>query len=521
MNGDAYDDSFRSAPRAQARSWRVLEGSSDRKLPHSIEAEEYLIAAILIDPEQVIARCELMQLTPEAFYELKHGVVYEVARDLWRKNLPVSAATVAEELKLRKKLDAIGGYPFIVQVSEKVSTTAEAVFHLEKVFEFGLVRAFVRDVAAAAEDGYGYVGGLDELLGRHATKLQRLADFALGRRRRPQREIAAEARAYALAAMEGRLDKSRIMPLGGLPQTTAAFLPFDVREEDWLILIGALRNVGKSTIARQHVGHNLVAGKRFVVFLLETSKRRWLNALAAMFAGVNLRELEETRALFPARTKLFDEWMAWIESIMEEQLWIFDDVFYLEDIERQIREINRRVRERQLTAAIKEGKTPEEAEKAAYGLDGVMGDHIHLVLTRKDFRNNRQNELSYIGRRLKLMAKALDLPNFWCAQLNRAASNDERRPRVSDLRDSGTLENDADCVLLLHKPAENKAGAKQAGDQSVHEVELIQGKRRNGPAGVMVDLLHHLKLGSYEELTKDAVKPGMPKPSSGYKREES
>lgn len=514
MSDDAFET---TGPQVRpAKKWRVIEGGAaakGRPLPHSLEAEEYLLSSILLDPNDVLARCELVQLTPEAFYDPKHGLLYDVARDMWRKKMPVGIETLAEELKTRRLLEQAGGLNFLVQVTARVPTTAQAGFFLEKVFEQALLRALIRDATESVDAAYAYTGGIDELLGRQASKLQRLADFALRRNRKSQAVIAEEAEAYAQAAMSGQLDKARAVPFGGLPHTTAAFLPFDVREEDWLVILAGVPNGGKSTLLRQHVAHNLVAGKSFVVFLLETSQRRWLMALAAMFAGVNLRELDSIRQLHPDRAKLFDEWLAWVKSIMETQLWIFDDLFFLEDIERQVREINRRVRERQIAA----GVPPERA----YGLDGVLGDHLHLVQTRRDFRGNREAQVGFIGRTLKLLHKGLDVPGFWAAQLNRSSRVEKRRPRVSELRDSGTLEQDADVVLLVHTPEENKAGIKQDGNLSTHEVELIQGKRRNGPADLAVDLHFHRKLGCYEEIVRsDVVRPGMKKPQAGYKRGE-
>lgn len=500
-----------------SKRWRVLEGAT-RTMPHLDEAEQFVIASLFLDANETMARCELVQLTPEAFYDARHTVIFDVARDMWRKKLPVDIATVCEELKVRKLIEQSGGWDYIAEISQKAPTTAQTPFFVAKVFELGLLRALIRDCNAATEDAYGYAGsGIDEILGKHASKLQRLADFALRRNRKPQREIAAEARAYAQAALAGKLDKTRAIPLGGLPNTSGAFMQFDVREEDWLVLVGGVPNGGKSTLLRQHAGHNLVAGKRFAVFLLETSKTRWCLALACMFAGLNVRDVlergEDVRRLFPEKANLLDEWQLWLESIMEQQLWIFDDLFYLEDIERQIRDINRRVRERQIA-----GGMPEDQ---AYGLDGVIGDHLHLVQTRKDFRGNRESQMSHIGRTLKLLHKGINVPGFWAAQLNRSSRIEKRRPRVSELRDSGTLEQDADAVLLLHTPEENKAGAKQDGNVSTHEIELIQGKRRNGPSDLAVDLLFHRKLGSFEELVRtNSVRPGMPKPKAGYKRED-
>ncbi len=524
MSADESTPALQSQPRRYRgdRNLRVVEPEESRPLPASVEAEQKFIASCFADPSgPLIARAAGVPLLARHFFDPKCGVVWGKILLANQRGLPATVDLVAEELNLANELDRIGGYPFLAEVSRMLATTAEGVRYLELVLDYAMVRQGLRDTATASEAFYAWKGEqLEGMFGNFATTFQRLADSAMRRKRPSQRQVASEARAYAQAAMAGTLDKSRAMPFGGLPHTTTVFLPLDVKEEDWLILIGALRNGGKSTIARQHVGHSLVAGRVWVVFLLETSRRRWLNALAAMFAGVNLRELEETRALFPEKARCFDDWMAWIESIMEQQLWIFDDLFYLEDIERQIRDINRRVRERQLDAAIAAGRSAEEAEKLAYGLDGVLGDHLHLVQTRKDFRGNREAQVSFVGRTLKILAKTLDFYNLWCAQLNRGPSNDERRPRMSDLRDSGTLEQDADAIMLLHKPSENKAGLKQTGDQVVHEVELIMAKRRNGPAGVAVDLLQNLKIGSYEETQKTAgARPGMPKPKGGYKRE--
>lgn len=500
------------APKRQWRRLEVLEGgaapSSGRVLPHSLEAEENLLASCLLDGRDVVARCALARLTPAAFYDPKHGILFEILLEMFSKNIPIGIDTLAEELKLRRQLDAVGGYAFLTQVSDRIPTTAQAGYFIERVREQGLLRAAIRDFTGVVEECFNFSGNLDQLLGRCALKAQRLADFSLRAKQVSQVELAQQARLTAAAVADGKIDKSRWLHLGGLPYADQAFLPFDVRNEDWLTLVAAPPSGGKSTLLRQHVAHNLVDGKRFVVFLLETSARRWLQAMAAMFAGVNLRELDQEPR---DRVKNFDGWMAEIEGWMETRLWIFDDVFFLEDIERQVRELNRRLREQDLAA----GKPETEAR----GLDGVVGDYLQLLNTRERFRQ-REEQVAYMSRTLKRLHKGIDVPGFWAVQLNRAPRAEGRRPKLTDLRESGALEQDADRVHMLHTPAENKAGVAQDGTQLVDEVELIQAKSRNGPRDIFVDLMFHKRSGRYEDASpKGTPRPGAPKPAGGYKRE--
>lgn len=494
----------------------VPPGGGHQPLPHSLEAEQCFLGACFID-SALVARARALLLLPRHFYDQRHAVLWEKICEVAQDNHPVELSVVAEQLKLSGVLDRIGSYEFLAQISNSVPTTAVALRHLDLVLDYALVRQGIREARTAGEALAGWKGEvLEGALGKFALTFQRMADFALRRKRASQLELAQGARAAAAEVAAGRVDKSRWLHLGGLPYADGVFLAFDPRNEDWLILIAAPPSGGKSTLLRQHLGHQLLAGKRVVVFLLETSSRRWLQSLAAMFAGVNVRELDRE---LPEKVALFDQWMAQIEAWMETQLWVFDDVFFLEDIERQIRELHRQLREKDLAAHLAAGKTPEEAEKLARGLDAVGGDYLQLLNTRDKFRQ-REEQIAFISRTLKRLHKGIDVPGFWCVQLNRAPRAEGRRPKLTDLRESGALEQDADAVLMLHTPEENKAGQKQDGSHAVDEVELIQAKRRNGPRDVYVELLCHKRWGRYDDATSaKGVRPGMPKPPGGYKRE--
>jgi hypothetical protein len=106
-----------------------------RAMPHSLEAEEYLLSCCLLDGASVITKCLLAKLSPESFYDSKHGIVYEELLDLYSSNKPIDVSVVAEQLKTKKKLDQIGGYSFLTQVSSRIPTTAQADYFIQKVKE--------------------------------------------------------------------------------------------------------------------------------------------------------------------------------------------------------------------------------------------------------------------------------------------------------------------------------------------------------------------------------------------------
>jgi replicative DNA helicase len=369
-----------------------------------------------------------------------------------------------------------------------------------------VLREWLKESAAAMELCYGYSGGLEDLLSKHAAKVQRMADFSRQSRRESLRDQAKAARAAALKAAAGQVDRSRWLTFG-LPHADACFQHFDVNNEDWYAIVAGPPSGGKSTVMRQVAGANCVEAKAGVVFLLETSLRRWLQALAAAFAHVDLRKLHE---LPKDRLAVFDQWMQTVEAWVEERLWIFDDIYHLEDIERVTREVNRRVTEQRIAA----GADPA----TVHGLDFAIVDYLQLIDLREKFRGQREEKIGMISKGLKKLFKSVNITGLVGSQLNRKAREEGRHPRLTDLRESGSIEQDADVVLAVHTPAEDKSGAVQDGTRAVDEVELLQLKRRNGPRDVAVDLLFYKTQGRYVDAKGTSVaRPGLPKPPGGYK----
>lgn len=481
-----------STPR-HARGLRVLDGGPStpgavRPLPHSAEAEEHLLGCCLLDGAHTLERCAKAGLRPEHFHLPANRVLYEQMTLLLARQGFVDIAILAEELKTTGRLEAIGGFDHLAQVSGRIPTTAQAGYFLDKVLELAILRRLIRDCTEAVESAFNYQGGLEAFTGGIAARMAAIADWVQQRQRRiTQREAAGLARTEAREVAEGRVDKSRWLHWPW-PRMDEGFLPIDTRQEDWLNLVAAPPSGGKSAYLRALAAHWLLAGKRGVVFLLETSRKRWLQALAAMLAGVNLRELESTRQLFPEKLAAFDARMAELEGWMEERLWVYDDLVALEDVQRTCRTLHRAEREKELAAGV-----PEEQ---AQGLHFIIGDYLQILTTRKTFYK-RTEELAHVCRSLKQLHRGLDVPGFWGAQITRESRAEARPPTLADLSESKALEETADRVQFIHTvPDEN--GQPPPGDQRVIAVEIYQRKSRNGPKDVRTPLEFVRHLGQFQ-----------------------
>lgn len=507
-------------PRPHLRGLPAPDDDAPREMPASAEAEEQVLACCLIDGGITLARCLQGKLTPDAFYWPANALVFEALVEMGKRQLPITLEVLAEELSTMKVFEQVGGMPYLIQITGKIPTTAHAGYFIEKVREKFVLRKLIRCGTDLIEKTYQFTGGLDEFVGRHTLRLQRWADFVTRLGRPGQEEDAAAARLAALDIQAGKIDKSRQLERG-LPYADEMFLPYDVANEDWLVIIAGGPSSGKSSRLREIVGHNcrnvekegVTTHKRFAVFLLETGSRRWRWALAANLAHVNLRMvLEEPARMLPGELKRWNDWNDEITRWAGERLWVYDDIYFFEDIERTVRELDRSLREKDLAAGI----PPEKAR----GLDGVVIDYLQLMSIREKIRM-REEQVAYMSKGCKRLGKTLNVTVCAGAQISRKSRDEERRPRLSDLRESGAIEQDADAVEILYVPACDKSGVAQTGERSVVEMELISAKRRNGPANIAVDVLFHRTQTRFADATrKGDPRPGAPMPKDGYKREE-
>lgn len=478
-----------------AKKFHVVQGLG-RKVPHSEEAERHVLSGLFLDGNVCMAEALDAKLDKRAFYNAQNGVIFEALADCFARKLPLDLAVLCEELQRSGKLDAAGGMAYLVEVSSAIPTSAMFRYMLKTVVDAALLRRVLRVCDEAVEKccEEGAVAEVEELTCKLARDVQLVADFAIRQQGvQSMADSARAAREEVLEVAEGRVDKSRQLtwPLAAID---AKFLPIDVRQEDWFNLIAAPPSGGKSALLRWLANAWLSEGKCGLVFLLETSKKRWLQALAASVVGINLRFLEDAAKLYPDRWAAFLARLAEVEAWCGERLFIYDDVFLLEDIERITEKHNRELLDAKLRAGVS-----EDLRKKVSGLGFVVGDYLQIVETRQRFLKKAE-QLDYICPRLKKLHRRLNVPGFWGSQITRSAQNEKRRPMLYDLSDSSGLEKAADRVEFLHVP--QVEGQEQTGSEV--QSELIQRKSRNGPRDVAVDLVFDRALARFRAATNRA-----------------
>jgi len=488
---------------------RVIDGAGERVIA-APDAEAALISIIMQDETgQYAARCLAAKLQLDAFSIPANRILAEKIFARAKLGLPIDIPIIRDELRRDGSFEAVGGDHALVELSQLQPTGARFIYFLERVRDVWLCRSTaLHAVTMQAEAVELTDENVGEWIAKHALKFQRMADYLMRANRGSMRDLVEKRRVRGLDVAAGRIDKSRWVYT---PWSIAdhAFLPFDVAQEDWYNIIAGPPSGGKSAVMRQLALSALDQGKRVAVFLLETSYR-WIDAAAATRARVNLRDQTEW---LPEHAKRWSDEMEKLRDLMEVQLWVFQDLFDIEDIERAVREINRALIEKDLAAGI----PPDKAR----GLDIIVGDYLQLMTSRdKRLMNGpREQIVSTISRTWKKLLKQLDIVGWIGAQINRDSRNAGAAPKLSALRESGAIEQDADRVWFVHTPAENRAGQPQDGNSLIDEVELIQAKSRNGPKDVVVTLNFHKKYTVYTEaVRKGDVRPGTPKPADGFGR---
>ena len=426
-----------------------------RSLPHSLEAEEYLLSCCLLDGPDVISRCLEARIRPESFYDAKHGIVYERLLDLYNRQVPIDVSIVAEELKTARQLDAIGGYAFLTQVSSRIPTTAQASYFIEKVREQALLREIIRSATGAVEDCYNFSGGIDEFVDQVETKIFSVTQNRVSESAKQMREPTREAMNVITKMM---------MKKGELTGVSSGFKDLDAFlwgfQKQEMIILAARPSMGKTSLALNFAEAASLPKKAgqapaaVLIFSLEMGASQLALRMLCSRARVNMKLLRDGLL-----SKNGDEQNRLLEAADEfSKAPIFIDDSSAISI-MQLRAKARRIH----------GRHP---------LGFIMVDYLQL-LSPTDPRVPREQQVAEASRGLKALAKELDVPVLVLSQLNRSSEKDNRTPKLSDLRESGSIEQDADVVLMLARPKDADEKFQVAADSA----ELIVAKQRNGPVG--------------------------------------
>ncbi len=448
----------------------------DRLPPHDTEAEEAVVASLLVDSEAIYRVTPILHSTD--FFREKNGWVYEACLDLWGRDEAINQITVAHELARRERLDDVGGQTYLADLIRALPTSIGVEFYAQIVRRDATYRGLIQAAGAIQSLAFEAPADLEQVLDRSETLLQQLRG---GENFRDFVHIAQLLQAYleedaeVFAARQLQTIQTGFQDLD--------FLLGGIKRAD-LVIVGARPSVGKSSFALGIARNAALSQKASVAFFsLEMSAEQLAIRLLSAES-----EVDSTRLRLGEQTEIEERRVVRALGLLSEANIWFDDTPIL-----SVAEI--RAKARRLAQ-----------EK---GLDLIVVDYLQLMRgdAGNSGRENRVQEISFISRMLKGLARELDVPVIALAQLSRAIENrTPRTPLLSDLRDSGSIEQDADVVIFLNREElylnleqwtkENPDLPESAYPRGVTQVKVA--KHRNGPIGE-VDLRFREKLAKFED----------------------
>ena len=418
--------------------------------PQDIEAEKSLLGAILLS-DDVMAEV-LVLLKPDDFYEQRHQTIFQAMSDLYDQHRPIDLRTLTAELKKQKKLKEVGGGPYLVELSNFVPVAAHAKAYAEIVERAATRRKLIKAGHNIAEKAYDEDANVDDLVGEAEKELFEVSDKIVKSDYVAMDQLLADAM-ERIAELQKNKGALRGLKTGfaDLDKKTAGFQKGD------LIIVGARPALGTTTFA-QNLAYNIAnINKRGVLFFsMEMAANEIVDRMISDIADVDNWRMRTGN--------LSDEEFSRIGDALGE---IDELPIYIDD-----------------TSALTMAEMRNKARRAVHDHDIgiVLVDYLQLMTGSSRYAGNRVQELTEISRGLKVLARELEIPVVALAQLSRnVTGRDDPRPVLSDIRDSGSIEQDADLVMFLHRPDYYK----KPEEEDTNITELLIRKHRHGAIGLI------------------------------------
>jgi replicative DNA helicase len=435
----------------------------EKNVPHSPDAERSILGAILIENTTINRAQEILK--DADFYREPHRKIFKVMSDLSEKATAIDPVTVKEELARTGELEAVGGPAYIASLVDGVPRSSNVEHYVRIVKEKAILRDLIDAGDRIVSTAYEESQDVEEILDRSEQLIFRIAQDQMRAGFVPMKTIADQ----SLKTVE-RLAKHRDLVTGlptGFPslnEYTSGLQPSD------LVIIAARPAMGKTSLAlniAMHVG--LREGRKVGIFSLEMSREQLFLRLLTGLARVDAHKLRTGRL-----TK--EDWSRLTLAVGE----LAEMPVFIDDT---------------AGTSVLEMRAKSRRLKLEHGLDLVIIDYLQLMRSRGRFENRNQ-EVSEMTRSLKELAKELNAPVIAISQLSRAPEQrgGDRRPQLSDLRESGAIEQDADVVMFIYREEIYKPTEENRG-----KAQLIIAKQRNGPVGV-IDLAFIREYTKFEEL---------------------
>ncbi len=434
-----------------------------RVLPHNLEAERSVLGAMLIDKDAIVNVAGT--LLPEHFYETKHQKIYEAVLSLFSDGRPVDLVTLADELKSKKALRSVGGNAYLSDLASGVPTSAHAEEYAEIIREHAVRRGLVSVSGAITEYAFDKSLSITDVVDKSEQLLFSVAQKGVQGDFIHIKELLRDA--YERAAKKKDANETTGISTGfeDLDKMLGGFQPSD------LIVIAARPSVGKTSLALDMLRHAGMKEKKKVAFFsLEMGTEQIMDRLLGMESGIPFWEIR-TRNLSEEK----------LVKLMETMGELAECDIYVHDKPGQ---------------SINEVRTRSRRLALEHGVDIIFIDYMQLM--HAPGSESRTIEVSMISQGLKNIARELKVPVVALSQLSRAIEQrgGQRRPQLSDLRDSGSIEQDADVVLFIDREEQYNPDTERKGIG-----DLYISKHRNGPTG-HIELAWRKELASFRNLMK-------------------
>ena len=441
-----------------------------RTMPNNIEAEKSVLGACFLSKTALQKTCD--NLTEEKFYDEKNGKIFSAIKKIYEEKTPLDITILTSELKKEKKLSEVGGVEYLTEILNFVPTASNIDYYIKNVDEAALLRSLIDTATEIATEGYDLEDDINDKLDNAERKILNIVKNRKTTEFKSIQDVMAKAEANLEQLAES---KGEVTGLAtgwyDLDKLTSGL------HENQFIIIAARPAMGKTAFAL-NLGTNVAinSGKTVAIFNLEMGAEQLANRIISSLGQIEGYKLQTGRLMN-------DDWKRVNEAIsqLEDASMFIDDTPGI-----TVGEI--RAKCRRLAASEK-------------GLGLVIIDYLQLISGGRNYGANRQQEVSDVSRALKTMAMELHVPVIALAQLSRAVEGrEDKRPLMSDLRESGSIEQDADIVSFLYREDYYKSELRRDDNSSISE--LIIAKHRNGPTA-NIQLLFKKNTSTFLNMKKE------------------
>ena len=445
---------------------------AEKVMPHNIDAEQAVLGSMFLN-KYALQKC-VENLTEDLFYLDSHNKIFSVLKDLLESNTPIDITTVTNELDNRKWLKSVGGVSYITELMDSVASAANVDEYIKIVNDKAILRRLIEEATNIVTEGYNSSDSLSEVLDKAESKILNVVKTRKGTEFRTIQDVLFKTQAdlEKLAQTKGEVTG---IPTGfyDLDKVTSGF------HANELIIIAARPAMGKTAFAL-NLATNIAmkAGETVALFNMEMGAEQLALRMLSSVGQIDNNKLKSGRLEH-------NDWKRINEAISR----LADTKIFIDDTPGMtISEIKAKCR---------------RLSSSSDGLGIVIIDYLTLIQGSSRYSGNRQQEVSEISRALKTMAMELGIPVIALAQLSRnVEGREDKRPLLSDLRESGSIEQDADMVAFLYR---DDYYTKQVSENPfVSESEFIIAKHRNGPT-CTVNLLFQRNTSTFVNMVKSEV----------------